>query len=176
MATASMEVRSEELGEEDVSTLSSIAMVAGTYRDQGRWKEAEELDVKVMETRRTVLGAEHPDTLTSMANLAFTLRGLGRYQDALGLIRLCADRSLAVLGIEHSYSKAYRLVKMQWEKEESLRAEEETVRIMSDKPAGRGRRTTQFPSYLSTMFFILAGFVVILAIVLRQHIGWLSLF
>jgi hypothetical protein len=81
-----------------------------------------------------------------------------------------------VLGVEHSDSKGYRLVKMQWEIEESLRAEEEAVRIMNDKPAGGGRRITQFPSYLSTMFFILAGFAVILAIVLRQHIGWLSLF
>ena len=48
--------------------------LASTYRNQGRWAEAEKLDVQVMETRKTVLGPEHPDTLTSMANLASTYR------------------------------------------------------------------------------------------------------
>ena len=174
MATVSMEVRAKELGEEDKFTLSSTAMIAETYRDQGRWKEAEELEVKVMETRRTMLGAEHPDTLTSMANLAFALRSLGQRQHALSLIRSCADKSQAVLGIEHSDTKAYRLVKTQWEKEESLRAEEEAVRVISVKLADGGKHATQFINYLPIMFFILAGFAVILAIVLRQHIGWLS--
>ncbi len=60
------------LGEEHPSTLSSIANLASTYRDQGRWKEAEELEVRVIETRKRVLGEEHPDTLSSIANLAST--------------------------------------------------------------------------------------------------------
>ena len=48
--------------------------LASTYRDQGRWKEAEELFVQVMETSKRVRGQEHPSTLTSMANLASTYR------------------------------------------------------------------------------------------------------
>ena len=162
------------LGAEHPDTLTSMANLASTYRNQGRWKEAEELEVKVKETRRTMLGAEHPDTLTSMANLAFALRSLGQRQHALSLIRSCVDKSQAVLGIEHSDTKAYRLVKTQWEKEESLRAEEEAVRVISVKLADGGKHATQFINYLPIMFFILAGFAVILAIVLRQHIGWLS--
>ncbi|OHW96949.1 TPR domain protein, partial [Colletotrichum incanum] len=47
-----------------------MANLASTYWNQGRWKEAEELDVRVMETSSRVLGDEHPHTLTSMANLA----------------------------------------------------------------------------------------------------------
>jgi hypothetical protein len=159
------------LGAEHPDTLMSMGNLASTYRNQGRWKEAEELFVKVMETRRTVLGAEHPDTLASMANLAFTLRHLGRRQHALSLIASCADRSLAVLGDEHPDSRGYRLAKTQWEKEGSLRAGEEAIRIMSDKPADGGRHMLQYPSYFFTMFFILAGFVVVLAIMLRQYIG-----
>ena len=81
-----------------------------------------------------------------------------------------------MLGVEHSDSKSYRLAKIRWEKEDSLRVVEEAVRVMSDKPADGGKRAMQSPNYLSILFFILAGFVVILAIVLRQHIGWLSLF
>ena len=48
------------------------------YRHQGRWKEAEELDVQVMETRTGVLGSEHPDMLTSIGNLASTYRNQGQ--------------------------------------------------------------------------------------------------
>ncbi|KAF5512206.1 Kinesin light chain 3 [Colletotrichum aenigma] len=56
-------IRTERLGEENPSTLTSTANLASTYRKQGRWKEAEELEVRVMETRKRVLGEEHSDTL-----------------------------------------------------------------------------------------------------------------
>ncbi|KAH8744696.1 hypothetical protein F5882DRAFT_313069, partial [Hyaloscypha sp. PMI_1271] len=59
------------LGQEHPSTLTSMGNLASTYRNQGRWKEAEDLEVQVMETSLRVLGAEHPDTLTSMNNLTF---------------------------------------------------------------------------------------------------------
>jgi hypothetical protein len=35
--------------------------LASKYRNQGRWKEEEELEVQAMETRERVLVAEHPD-------------------------------------------------------------------------------------------------------------------
>jgi hypothetical protein len=47
-----------------------MANLASTYRDQGRWDEAEKLEVQVIETSKTKLGVDHPSTLTSMANLA----------------------------------------------------------------------------------------------------------
>jgi len=101
MATASMEVRAKELGEEDKLTLWSTAMVARTNRSQGRWKEAEELEVKAMETWRTVLGAEHPDTLTSMANLASTYWNQGRWKEAEELFVKVMETRRTVLGAEH---------------------------------------------------------------------------
>jgi hypothetical protein len=45
-----METSSRVLGVEYPSTLTSMANLASTYRDQGRWKEAEELEVQMMET------------------------------------------------------------------------------------------------------------------------------
>ena len=45
------------LGQEHPDTLTSMANLAATYRNQGQWKEAEELRVKVMETRQRVLGS-----------------------------------------------------------------------------------------------------------------------
>ncbi|BCR88829.1 tetratricopeptide repeat protein [Aspergillus chevalieri] len=75
--------------------------LASTYRNQGRWKEAEELDMKVMETRKQVLGPEHPSTLNGMHNLAYTLKQLGKIPDALTLIKKCADLRNKVLGLDH---------------------------------------------------------------------------
>jgi tetratricopeptide (TPR) repeat protein len=67
----------EALGLDDTMTLTSKNNLAETYRKQGRWKEAEELDVQVMEMRKRVLSAEHLDTLTNMANLASTFWNQG---------------------------------------------------------------------------------------------------
>jgi hypothetical protein len=48
------------------------------YSD-GRYDEAEELQVQVMQTMKRALTDEHPDTLTSMGNLASTYRNQGRW-------------------------------------------------------------------------------------------------
>ncbi|KAL2859137.1 purine and uridine phosphorylase [Aspergillus lucknowensis] len=66
----------------DLSSLTSMADLASTYRHQGRWKEAEELEVQVMETRKQVLGPEHPDTLLTINQLASTYWNQGRWKEA----------------------------------------------------------------------------------------------
>jgi len=40
-----MEIKKRALREEYPSTLTSIGNLASIYRNQGRWKEAEELEV-----------------------------------------------------------------------------------------------------------------------------------
>ena len=77
-----METRRRVLGEEHPDTLTSIANLATTYRNQRRWTEAEKMEVQVMETTKRVLGEEHPDTLTSIANLASTYWNQGRWTEA----------------------------------------------------------------------------------------------
>ena len=52
--------------------LSSINNLISMYRNQGRWKGAEELNIQVIEMRKRVLRKEHLETLTSIANLAST--------------------------------------------------------------------------------------------------------
>ena len=37
------------------------ATLGRVYYDEGRWEEAEKLEVGVMETSKTKLGADHPD-------------------------------------------------------------------------------------------------------------------
>ena len=56
--------------------------IASTYWNQGRWNEAEKLQVQVMDMRKKLLGEEHPLTLTSMANLASTYQNQGRWNEA----------------------------------------------------------------------------------------------
>ncbi|OCK76785.1 hypothetical protein K432DRAFT_305603 [Lepidopterella palustris CBS 459.81] len=66
-----------------------MANLASTYSNQGRWKEAEELEMLVMETRKRSIWAEHPSTLTSMNNLTFTLKFQGHNDEAIVLIKKC---------------------------------------------------------------------------------------
>src|SRR5437588_738312 len=47
-----MKARKRVLGQEHPDTLTSMANLASTYRNQRRWKEAEELEVQVVETKR----------------------------------------------------------------------------------------------------------------------------
>jgi tetratricopeptide repeat protein len=70
-------------------SLLSMAWMESTYRNQGRWTEAEKLFVQVMETFKTVLGPEHPDPLMTMWNLSFTLKGLRA--EALSLLQDCVQ-------------------------------------------------------------------------------------
>ena len=56
--------------------------LASTYRDQGRWNEAEQLQVQVMDMSKKLLGPEHPDSLNSMGNLANTYRYQGKWNEA----------------------------------------------------------------------------------------------
>ncbi|KAF2726595.1 HET-domain-containing protein [Polyplosphaeria fusca] len=71
---------------------------------RGRWTEAERLEVQVMETRKRVLGDEHPDTLISMNNLAFTFQGQGLYNKAISLLEKCCQLQQRNLGPEHPYT------------------------------------------------------------------------
>src|SRR3954453_13056222 len=96
-----METFKTKLGADHPSTLTSMANLASTYRNQGRWEEAEKLEVQVMETRKTKLGANHPDTLTTMNNLAFTWKILGRDVEAILLMKDCVQRRARILGVKH---------------------------------------------------------------------------
>ena len=86
-----METRRRVLGEEHPQTLTSMASLAVTYMNQGRWTEAKALQERVLKTLRHVLCEEHPDMLTSMANLAHTLRSQGRNEEALTLMSRCVQ-------------------------------------------------------------------------------------
>ncbi|KAG9250685.1 uncharacterized protein F5Z01DRAFT_753511 [Emericellopsis atlantica] len=100
------QTRKDILGFSHSSTLTSMANLASTYRNQGRWEEAERLEVQVMKTFKTKLRADHPDTLTSMNNLAHTWQRMGMVLEATELMRECVRLRQRNLGLNHSHTKA----------------------------------------------------------------------
>jgi hypothetical protein len=135
-----METRKTKLGADHPSTLTSMANLASTYRNQGRWEEAEELDVQVMETRKTKLGADHPDTLTSMNNLAFTWKKQGRDTEAISLMRECVRLRERKQGTAHPYFISSSSTLVSWEVEQTEARNHPFFRPhISNKPAGAAR-------------------------------------
>ncbi|KPA40104.1 kinesin light chain 3 [Fusarium langsethiae] len=101
LAKIAIQARTQILGSDHPDTLTSMSSLASIYSDQGRWEEAETLQVKVMETCKVKLGVDHPLTLTSMNNLAFTWHRQGRVEDALTLMQSCACLRQKKLGCNH---------------------------------------------------------------------------
>ena len=102
------------LGEEHSSTLISMNNLALTYKNQERWKEAEELNVQVMKTRKKVLGEEHPSTLISMHNLAYTLKSQSREAEAISLMETCFKLRKQILGPTHSHTETSLKALHEW--------------------------------------------------------------
>ncbi|KAF8248525.1 TPR-like protein [Wilcoxina mikolae CBS 423.85] len=100
-AQTSVKVHTDLLGQEHPDTLDSMGRLASTYWSQGRWKEAEELEVQVRETRMRVLGPDHPDTLNSMSCLASTYWSQGRWKEAEELEVQTMEMRKRVIGQEH---------------------------------------------------------------------------
>lgn len=74
---------------------------AFAYDENGLWKEAEGLYVRVVAKRKWVLGEEHPSTLKSMGNLASTIRDQGRHFEAEALEVRVLEIKKRVLEEEH---------------------------------------------------------------------------
>ena len=55
-----------KLGSDHPDTLHIMHNLAFTYWNQGRWDDAEILQVEVMNARKAKLGSGHPDTLHIM--------------------------------------------------------------------------------------------------------------
>lgn len=65
------------LGEGHPKTLVSREHLGLTFGNQGRWKEAQAVEVPLLESSKTILGVEDPGTLRRMQNLARTWKSLG---------------------------------------------------------------------------------------------------
>jgi hypothetical protein len=95
-----------------------MANLATTYMEQGRWEEAERLEVQVMKMRKTKLGNEHPDTLTSMASLALIRKSSGKTADAIDLLRDCLAKQKHTIGPNHPHAVSNFETLLGWETEQ----------------------------------------------------------
>jgi len=123
------------LGEEHPKTLSSMANLASTYCNLGRWKEAEELEIIVMKTRKRELGEEHPQTLIIMANLASTYWNQGRWKEAEELdmkVMKIRKRVLSELH-PHTLTSMANLASIYWKQGRWKEAEELEVRVLETR-------------------------------------------
>ena len=75
--------------------------MAGLYRSQGRYNDAEPLYLQSLDIRKRQLGNDHPDVATSLNNLAVLYESQGKYSEAEDL----AQQALVIyqnrLGNEH---------------------------------------------------------------------------
>ncbi|KAF1729906.1 Kinesin light chain [Beauveria bassiana] len=78
-----------------------MANLATTYHSQGRYEEAEKLQMQVIETSKVKLGDHHPHTLACIGNLAFILGDQGRLQDSEKLEEQVMESSKKTLGDDH---------------------------------------------------------------------------
>ena len=75
--------------------------LASLMESQGRWEEAEELEVQMLKMIKSVLGTKHRETLISMHNLALTYRDQKRWKEAKELETQVLKIRRRVLGNEH---------------------------------------------------------------------------
>jgi tetratricopeptide (TPR) repeat protein len=96
------------LGQLKLPTSTNLAItltkIAGLYKDQGRYAEAEPLLLRSLAISEEQLGANHPDTATGMNNLATLYRAMGRYAEAEPLLLRSLVISEEQLGINHPYT------------------------------------------------------------------------
>ncbi|KAJ5301615.1 hypothetical protein N7508_006478 [Penicillium antarcticum] len=140
MAAKSRKQMVKLLGADDETALKSTAMLATAYSLEGRWEEAEKLDVQVMETRTTKLGEDHLDTLTSMDNLALTYWDQGRWDEAEQLQAQVTKTRKTRLGEDHpdTLTSMNNLAMTYWKQARWEGAEQLQVLVMETRKTKLG--------------------------------------
>ncbi|MGC1393533.1 MAG: tetratricopeptide repeat protein [Coleofasciculaceae cyanobacterium] len=85
--------------EEDLAT--SLNNLAGLYKSQGRYTEAEPLYLQALELRQRLLGDNHPLVAQSFNNLAALYKSQGRYTEAEPLHLQALELTQRLLGDNH---------------------------------------------------------------------------
>lgn len=145
-----VDIRKLYLGSEDPDTLYSLGILASAYSGQGKWREAEKLNLQVLEKRNRVFGAEHPDTLKTMNNLALTYRNQGRLEKAEILNLQVLEIRNRVSGAEHpsTVTTMSNLALTYWNQERWAEAEKLNLQVLE---IGRRVSGGEHPSTVITM-------------------------
>ncbi|KAF8253276.1 hypothetical protein K440DRAFT_642253 [Wilcoxina mikolae CBS 423.85] len=117
IAAEFVEEKKKTLGEEHNDTLAGMYLLASTYGDQdrwkeagklagkqGRWKEAEELERRIFDLGVKKFGVHHGFTLINKDHLAEILRGQGRWKEAEEMDRETLEVRIRVARREHPHT------------------------------------------------------------------------
>ena len=96
-----LQIRREQLGQEDSTTLTTLGQLGRLYTLQGKLIEAEAILKNIVTVKTRVLGEEHPDTLATMGNLAELYVYRANFDAAHPLIAKVLQIGKRVLGEEH---------------------------------------------------------------------------
>ncbi|KAE8380327.1 hypothetical protein BDV26DRAFT_257809 [Aspergillus bertholletiae] len=94
------EQQTKVLGAEHPDTLTTRSSRAYAYWNQGRFQDAESLQLREMSESIKALGSDHPFTLISANNLASIRWSQGKWKEAAEQFRLIIKHRVAVLGPE----------------------------------------------------------------------------
>lgn len=101
--------------------LSAVNNLVGAYFGQGRWKESEDLRVRVLASCKKVLGNGHMETLSAVNNLASTYYIQERWKEAEALqFQLLAGAGRRSLSVINNLANTYSGLGGRWEEAESL--------------------------------------------------------
>ena len=78
--------------------------MAGLYKSQGKYKEAEPLYQQALALRQKLLGDDHPDVATSLNNLASLYYSQGKYKEAEPLYQQALNIFEQRLGVDHPHT------------------------------------------------------------------------
>jgi eukaryotic-like serine/threonine-protein kinase len=91
--------------QESREAMNTMHDLAWALLQQGRIKEAEALERKLMSMQRRVLGPDHPDTISTVSELAFTLcEGKINCDEGIRLNEEVLEKQKRALGPEHRYT------------------------------------------------------------------------
>ena len=115
-----------------IGVLKTLASLGANLRNQGQWKEAEELEIRIMETMKKVLGPDHPSTLASMANLVLIYRSQERWEEAEELSTKVVEVMKRALGPNHpsTLTNMANLASIYQSRERWEEAEELSIKVV----------------------------------------------
>ncbi|KAJ5604792.1 hypothetical protein N7510_009946 [Penicillium lagena] len=160
LASKSMITRGEILGAKHSKARSSARILVVTYLHQGRWREAESLQLQIL--KRT-FGSQNFNTLSDMANLASTYRNQGRWEEAEQLYVQVIERSKTKLGEDHpdTLTSMANLASTYWNQGRWKEAEQLYVQVIE-------RCKTKLDEYHPTTLMIINN----LALTYRSQGRW----
>jgi len=93
-----LEIRRNELGNDDPATLESMRMLGDLLRANGRYRDALETMREVVAVGKRTLGSHHPDTLRSLKKLAYILVHADDHDEAVRVVQDALEGCRRVFG------------------------------------------------------------------------------